>query len=547
MKTSFLNKYYFLSLAFLGLVSVQLTAQPYDVVWTDVVGCSVSGNSLTKTAARGWGNAGAASEQVLAAGEDGWVEMTTQETNKYRMFGLSISNSNSNYNTINYAMYPATEGRLQVYENGVKRGDFGSYASGDRLRVERTGASITYKKNGAIVYTSTISSSGQLVADVALYTTGATIANAIASFSASCISDVDMDGVCTDQDCNDNDANFPKLPGTTCDDGDASTSNDAIQQDGCTCQGTVPGSKNEGDIIWIDVVGVSVSGNSLTKTAAKGWGNAGAASEQVLSTNTDGWVEMIAQETNKYRMFGLSISNSNSNYNTINYAMYPATEGRLQVYENGVKRGDFGSYASGDRLRVERTGASITYKKNGAIVYTSTISSSGQLVADVALYTTGATIVNAKYCFGSNDTEGGDGSSIFVEDDNSGDGAIRYSGGKVIIGASSTNKEGNYRLYVEGGILTELAKVAIRNSENWADDVFDQNYNLRAIEEVAAFIRKNKHLPNVPSAKEVARNGIDLAKMDATLLRQIEELWLHLIELKKENEQLKIRLEKLEK
>ena len=64
---------------------------------------------------------------------------------------------------------------------------------------------------------------------------------------------------------------------------------------------------------------------------------------------------------------------------------------------------------------------------------------------------------------------------------------------------------------------------------------------------MARFIEENQHLPNVPSADEVATEGIDVAKMDATLLRQIEELWLHLIELKEENKELQSRLQKLEK
>ena len=50
--------------------------------------------------------------------------------------------------------------------------------------------------------------------------------------------DADGDGVCANEDCNDNDANFPKPVGTACNDGNANTENDKIQSDGCTCQGT---------------------------------------------------------------------------------------------------------------------------------------------------------------------------------------------------------------------------------------------------------------------------------------------------------------------
>ncbi len=53
--------------------------------------------------------------------------------------------------------------------------------------------------------------------------------------------DLDNDGVCAADDCNDRNANLPAAPGTACSDGNSSTINDIIQTDGCTCQGTIPG------------------------------------------------------------------------------------------------------------------------------------------------------------------------------------------------------------------------------------------------------------------------------------------------------------------
>lgn len=114
------------------------------------------------------------------------------------------------------------------------------------------------------------------------------------------------------------------------------------------------------------------------------------------------------------------------------------------------------------------------------------------------------------------------------------------SNGKVRIGNITT--PGDYRLYVERGILAEKVRVAIENAADWADDVFDDHYELAEIEKVEEYIKTNKHLPNVPSANEVVAQGLDLAEMDAVLLRQVEELWLHVIELKKENEALKVEL-----
>ncbi len=117
--------------------------------------------------------------------------------------------------------------------------------------------------------------------------------------------------------------------------------------------------------------------------------------------------------------------------------------------------------------------------------------------------------------------------------------------GNVRIGDVST--PAGYKLYVEDGILAERVRVASKDDPiEWADYVFEEDYDLNSTDEVETFIKANKHLPNVPSAKEVGEKGVDIVEMDATLLRQIEELWLHVIELKKENETLKEKVEVLE-
>ncbi len=121
-------------------------------------------------------------------------------------------------------------------------------------------------------------------------------------------------------------------------------------------------------------------------------------------------------------------------------------------------------------------------------------------------------------------------------------GDFLVGGGIVKIGDPNLATPGDYKLFVEDGILTEKVKVAGVNSSDWADFVFEEDYKLNSIAKVEDFIKTNKHLPNVPSAKEVSENGVEMVKMDATLLRQIEELWLHTIELKKEIQELKANL-----
>ncbi|HKR03607.1 MAG TPA: SprB repeat-containing protein [Bacteroidia bacterium] len=118
------------------------------------------------------------------------------------------------------------------------------------------------------------------------------------------------------------------------------------------------------------------------------------------------------------------------------------------------------------------------------------------------------------------------------------------SEGKVIIDGGlginyNTGSTYDYGLYVGKGILAEKVKVAVHTSGDWSDKVFDKKYHLRTLSDVETFIKEHHHLPNIPSAEEVVKSGIDLGQMDAKLLEKVEELTLYIIELKKEIEIIK--------
>ncbi len=103
--------------------------------------------------------------------------------------------------------------------------------------------------------------------------------------------------------------------------------------------------------------------------------------------------------------------------------------------------------------------------------------------------------------------------------------------GKLKIGNVTTPSLNSYSLYVEKGILAESFKCALKSTSDWSDYVFDECYELKPLDEVKDYIRENKRLPDVPSAEEMVKNGLDVAKTDALLLRKIEELTLYVIEL----------------
>ncbi len=105
--------------------------------------------------------------------------------------------------------------------------------------------------------------------------------------------------------------------------------------------------------------------------------------------------------------------------------------------------------------------------------------------------------------------------------------------GRVKIG-NVTVPNPDYMLICEKGILAERYKCALKSdATNWSDYVFAKDYKLMSIAALEKYVKKNHHLPNIPSAEEVYKNGIDLANMDALLLEKIEELSLYIIELKK--------------
>ncbi|WP_374175218.1 hypothetical protein [Flavobacterium tructae] len=107
--------------------------------------------------------------------------------------------------------------------------------------------------------------------------------------------------------------------------------------------------------------------------------------------------------------------------------------------------------------------------------------------------------------------------------------------------ALSISSEGNIgigvtnpvnKLDVNGRIHSKEVKVDLDFPA--PDYVFSNDYKLRSLEEVEDYVKKNSHLPEIPSAKEFEKNGVLLAEMNMALLKKVEELTLYMIEMKKD-------------
>ncbi len=505
------------------------------IVWEDLRFIELEENAIVKQHNNQYGCA--ASNQRLPAGEDGWVDFTILENTSAKYIGLSETNKDHNPQSIGYCLVFNKTGTVLVYEDWINKKNIGNYYPEDIFSIERIADTIHYKKNGVTLYISSKKSTGSLLLDVSLYEGGATITNAKTSFE---------------------------------------TTNRSVREGH--------------DAHWQKLIGGETDENTYTKTSGQNWAVNGVVSSNLLKTDENGWLETTITQDDKIRMIGLDFPGNDPRW-AVAYGVY-INGYTLSFYEEGILKATQGYVYKDNILAIERNDTKIEVYKNGELIYTFPTPSTSALVVNGFAVSDQAEIANVRASFPGCTDADGDGiceaddcndndptvpaipgsycddgdentledlvqadsctcigtkltASFFIPDTHEDDPNIRYSNGKVIIGDSTLSKPGNYRLYVEDGMLTEKVVIAIPNTSAWADYVFDADYPLLDLQKVEAFIKKEGHLPEVPSASEIVQNGINVGEIEATLLKKVEELWLHLIELNEKNKALNAKQEQL--
>lgn len=120
--------------------------------------------------------------------------------------------------------------------------------------------------------------------------------------------------------------------------------------------------------------------------------------------------------------------------------------------------------------------------------------------------------------------------------------AINQDGGSVAIGTKKF--AAGYLLSVNGAVMCTALRV--QDFASWPDYVFAKNYDLKSLSEVEDYITTNKRLPGMPSDCEVLENGIDVGQMQAKVVEKVEENTLYIIQLSKENQELKAQLKAIQ-
>lgn len=96
----------------------------------------------------------------------------------------------------------------------------------------------------------------------------------------------------------------------------------------------------------------------------------------------------------------------------------------------------------------------------------------------------------------------------------------------------SNDQEKILQLEANGLLRSRQIKIDL---DSWADYVFEENYALMPLNELGEFVRKEGHLPNIPSEAELKESGLDVAEMNRLLMEKVEELTLYLIQMEEKN------------
>ena len=366
--------------------SYQTYTNESQISLANIQNVTAAGGVVTKTAGgSSWNNGGFTSVQSLPG--SGFAECLVTMNNQDFMFGLESVYTSAAYQNIDYAIYAGSSGSMQIYEAGTSRGTFQSYHVGDRLRVQRSGQTISYYQNGILFYTSTVPcTASPMYLAASIYEQNASLGPCFLSTPAQFTSG-DVNG------------NVTLSAYTTL--GETNTWSYTVQAAApVVLKGSFP--------TWTNAYSSSLTlaggtdGQVLSKSASQGTWQGVFSLQNTTGDCSIDWIDSSATIDARGGA-GLSSSAAFNSWNNITFGVYN-DYGIINIYESGNNRGNFGNSSPGDVFRVERKGSSIYYYQNGNLLYTSTLSSSGTLSAAMALQDIGYSIGPAAFYQASNPT-----------------------------------------------------------------------------------------------------------------------------------------------
>jgi hypothetical protein len=377
-------------------VAAQIT---YPASWTDKVNVLVNvDNSVSKTVTGTDYNAGAASENILEAGADGYISFiyTANSANAY-MVSLTPLNIQPEFQFSLYSIYILSNGALAIYEQNTLVSGYTTLVSGDVVKIAREAGQIKYYRNSTLLRTiSSGYSTSSLRADISVRS--GKVPPLMCSFDRKLIAKPTMQ--------------YP----------DYNNANGAIalQVEGGNAPFTYQWSSGEqtSDIVsksrgtysvnvtdangrtfvsaytlgfpigWKNLDKTMVnSNNTITRTSTTKALDGNASSLNILPVGENGWIEFTITDPSAAYMIGFTNADVHSTIEYLRYAIYINEPGGIFVYESNTNAGFFGNIVKGDVFRISREGVQIVYYKNGVAFRTITGPADKPLyIADASVY-----------------------------------------------------------------------------------------------------------------------------------------------------------------
>ncbi|MFN8777749.1 MAG: HYR domain-containing protein, partial [Flavobacteriales bacterium] len=384
-----------------------------------------TGNNLLKIQSNGNWNGGAASWNTVS--NNGYFQFTATETNTARMVGLSNTNTDADWTAIQYIVYLRNDAQWEVRQSGGGALFTGPYAASDIFRIAVENNVVRYYQNNILRYTSLVPPTLPLLVDVSINTQGGTVTNAVvanisnAVFTATAVNagssptyQWKLNGVNVG-------TNSPTYSNGLLANGAVITCELTPDIPGCAATSYVSNIVDilpitqplttsivalgvldspscqvaEGPVVWnpSSLVNTSATNNNLAKFQSGGAWNGGAASSNTVSNN--GYFQFTATETNTDRVAGLSTTNVNADWTSIQYAIYLRSNTQWTVHQSGGGSLFTGTYAANDVFRIAVENNVVRYYRNNVLAYTSLVSPTLPMLADVSINTLNGTITNA--------------------------------------------------------------------------------------------------------------------------------------------------------
>lgn len=399
------------------LIANVCIAQQTDIIWSKPVRMNINGNSVTKT--QNGQKASAKSENILNANTDGWAEFKVTETSVRLGFGFIKLKSNKNeqdgdveFENMDYSIQLFNNNKLKIYKDGDLVGEYGNYAVNNILRIQRSNNQVKFYKNNVLLTTITNNAipSKNFVVNGVIQSNGSSIAQARASFvkpleiaatvtDLHCLTAINTGAIAVSVSGGIQPYTYQWSNGAT----SASLANLKSGVYQLTVKDAGGNSVSKSFTVlncvnWTDMQGVSLNGNVLTKTADNGWGNAGAASENILEGGADGFMQFVPGGNVKFSAIGLTFLNTDNDYLSIDYS-FLIDHKRLFIFSSGKLVGDFGKVKNSDVLKIERKGGNIIFYKNDVALYKEGTKPELDLVVDVAMNKTNDYFESVKASF----------------------------------------------------------------------------------------------------------------------------------------------------